>query len=119
MKYVELSESLEVIAVYPFEVPNCIRIPNDLYVTIRFDDGTIVQPGTIFTQEEIDYYCDLFDEKDAIRDKIRSEILPLIGRSVLSLTDGERWKMFGVVLFRLGIISSNGIIKPFDEWLDL
>jgi len=119
MKYVELSENLEVMAIYLYEIPNGLRVPNDLPVTCHYEDDFLTQTGTILTQEEVDYYNELFDEKDRLKEKIKIEIQPLIGMSVLNLTDAQRWKMFGVVLFKLGIISSNGIIKPFDDWIDL
>jgi len=118
MKYVILSEELEVMQVYPFEVPNSIPIPDDVPITQYMSDGFLIMHGTVFTQEDLDQYIQRADEIESRKQKIIDELSGLIGLNVITLTDTQRWKLLGVVLYKLGVINFSGIIQPFEDWID-
>lgn len=76
-------------------------------------------PGTILTEKQItDLPITVTDQASRIQ-KIRDEISALVGLNVISMTDVQRWKLLAIVLYKLGVINSNGIVQPFNEWLDI
>jgi len=118
MKYLQL-ENYEVISVSFITVTNAIPVPNDFEVRFRTYTPSGMEPGTILTQEQIDLFLQKDIEVTARKQKILDEITSLIGLSVLSLTDAQRWKLIAAVFYKLGVISSLGIVNQYSDWLDL
>jgi len=121
MKFLQ-HENFEVTGYYQTYVEGCIPVPDNYRVTQRIIhpfDPNYSQVGTIFTEEEVSKlvsdYLDMVERQQMIKDEIQS----LIGRNILSFTDGERWKLLAALLFKAGVMNSNGIVLPYSDWLDI
>lgn len=102
-----------------------IEIPDELAArlvarTVVPDGSTyelITLVGTILTQEEIDRLAALKTDKVARVQVIETAIAGLVGQNVTALTDQQRWILVAAVFYKLGVITSSGIISPCEDWL--
>jgi hypothetical protein len=117
MKYLKL-DGLEVIAVFSQKTTvGVIAVPDDFDAVPRQSLYSI--PGTILSQEQINTYTAQYTELQSRQQRVINEIQSLIGLSVLSLTDAQRWKLVGAVFYKLGVINSSGVVNPYSDWLDI
>jgi len=117
MKYI-LLEGNEVVTVFHEPTVGTLPIPDSFRVHTRMVDGTGTSPGTILTQDQIDYFVALEAELNARRQRIIDELSAIVGRGILSLTDGERWKLVAAVFYKLGVIGSDGVVRSYSEWIE-
>lgn len=83
-------------------------------------DGQIAEiPGTILTEEQLTSLPAAVNDQAGRQQKIQDEINALVGASVVTMTDAQRWKLLAVVLYKLGVINASGIVQPVDKWLEV
>jgi len=114
MKFIEI-ENLEVVNYHFSYKPGWFPITDAEAETLVCRIGS--EPGTILTQQQFDILSARHLENEALVQKAIDEITPLIGKSILSLTDAERWKLVAAIAFKAGVIGSDGLINPYSEWL--
>lgn len=104
------SGSIEVLAPDNFE-----------FITTQWIYDTNIHriPGTILTEEQISKLPIIVEDQISRLQKIQDETNILVGLNVISMTDAQRWKLLAIVLYKLGVINSNGVVQPFNEWLDI
>lgn len=104
------SGSIEVLAPDNFE-----------FITTQWIYDTNIHriPGTILTEEQISKLPIIVADQISRLQKIQDETNILVGLNVISMTDAQRWKLLAIVLYKLGVINSNGVVQPFNEWLDI
>jgi hypothetical protein len=55
-------------------------------------------------------------EEKAVRDAILDAAQGAVGKSLSSLTAGERNALLAVLLFRLGAVDRSGKVRPLRQW---
>lgn len=98
-----------------------VPIPDNTYIWAEDKDyqGATIIEGYVFTQQQIDYLINKYNDWIARKQRVMDEIADLIGRGVLTLSDAERWKLVGAVFYKLGVINSTGNVNPYSEWGDI